>query len=307
MMKFANAPVSYGVFGDLTVEGATTTAQLLRTMATEGYHGSELGPPGFFGEIPEMVESFTAAGLAAVGAYVPLNTQGAADVLERDLERMRITFDEIQAVNPGALVILADEGNEELLRSPRKDPEQSLRGDEWLQLVAVVTNAAEEARARGLEVSFHPHVSTFVELPDEIERLLAETDLSLTYDIGHVVLAGGDGVELFLRWRDRINHVHIKDVRVAVLENARANNLDNFDEWWAGVATPLGQGDVDLDGFAEALRASNYDRWVVVEQDRAPLTVASLPAVLADQAANLRWLETHLGSAPTITTPSTTL
>jgi len=307
MIRFANAPVSYGVFGDLTLEGATTTAQLLKTMAAAGYHGSELGPPGFFGPIPEMVESFTTATLSAVGAYVPLNTQAAGGALDRDLERMRITFDEIDAVNPSALVVLADEGNEGLLRSPRKASQQSLQGDEWSRLISVVTSAAEEARARGLEVSFHPHVSTFVELPEEVERLLADTDLSLTVDIGHIVLAGGDGVELFKRWRDRINHVHIKDVRVSVLEDARANNSENFEEWWAGVATPLGNGDVDLNGFAEELRATNYDRWVVVEQDRAPLTVATLPAVLADQAANLRWLETHIGSAPTSTTPSITL
>lgn len=299
-MRFANAPVSYGVFGELSVDGATTTDELLRTMAATGYRGSELGPPRFFGDLAETRAAFSGAGLAAVGAYVPLHTQEPGPVLDRDLDRMAITFDEIEAVDPSALVILADEGDAELLRNPRKDPALSLDRDGWRRLLDTVATAAERARDRGLEVSFHPHVSTYVELPEEIERLLDASDLSITFDIGHVVLAGGDGVELFRRWRERINHVHIKDVRRTVLEDARAARRTDFDAWWADVSTPLGHGDVDLEGFASALIDTGYDRWVVVEQDRAPLTVESYDGVVADQAANLRWLERHLpaGSPP---------
>jgi len=293
-MRFANAPVSYGVFGDLTVEGATTTDELLLTMAGTGYDGSELGPPGFFGSVEHLVAAFADAGLDAVGAYVPLHTQLPGQVLDRDLSRMQFTLDELAAVNPGGLVILADEGNDELLASPRKDPSQRLDADGWRRLVSAVGEAADQARARGFEVSFHPHISTFVELPEEIELFLEDTDVALTYDIGHVVLGGGDGVGLFRRWRDRINHVHIKDVRRAVLEDARATHRTDFDDWWAGVATPLGAGDVDLEAFATALLETGYDRWVVVEQDRAPLTPDALDEVVADQAANLGWLSTHL-------------
>jgi inosose dehydratase len=304
MIKFANAPVSYGVFGDLTLEGHLTAGELLHSMGDVGYQGSELGPPGFFGTIPEMVDCFRDAGMSAVGAYVPLNSQGPTEVLERDLDRMRLTFEEIEAIDPSALVILADEGNEELLTSPRKAPNKSLNTEDWARLVLILESAASEARIRGLEVSFHPHISTFVELPEEIDRLLEDTDLSLTFDIGHIVLAGGDAIDLFYRWRERINHVHIKDVRRSVLEDARSSNLPNFDEWWPGVAKPLGQGDVDLQEFAKALHKTNYDRWVVVEQDCAPLTTASMPSVFADQAANLLWLERHLGPASRVTTPS---
>jgi inosose dehydratase len=296
-MKFANAPVSYGVFGDLTLKNTITTSALLQTMRNAGYQGSELGPPGFFGTSSEMLDCFAAAGLDAVGVYVPLNTQAMTEVLNRDLDRMRLSFDEIEAIDSRALVILADEGNQDLLKVPRKNPDMMLDSKNWDRLVHTLMSAAAEARGRGLEVSFHPHVSTFVELPEEIDRLLEDTDLSLTFDIGHIVLAGGNGVDLFRRWRTRVNHVHIKDVRVSVLENARASGASDFDQWWASVATPLGEGDVDLAGFADALRETNYDRWIVVEQDCSPLTMASMPTVFADQASNLLWLEKNLGSA----------
>lgn len=293
-MRFANAPVSYGIFGELTLDGVTTTEELLRTMAEAGYAGAELGPPGFFGRPERAAEAFRASGLAAVGAYVPLNTQQPGAVLDRDLARMELTLGEIEAVDPAALVILADEGDPGLIARPRKDRSQMLDRDGWARLITVVSEAAKRARDRGLEVSFHPHVATYVELPDEIERLLNDTDLSITYDIGHVVLAGGDGIALYERWRERINHVHIKDVRPEVLEAARAAGDDDFAGWFPRACTRLGEGESRLDEFAVALRAAGYDRWVVVEQDREQLTPDTYQAVVADQRANLDWLRRHL-------------
>lgn len=301
-MKFASAPVSYGVFGDLDLSGVLTTEGLLDSMANAGYTGTELGPPGFFGPVGTLAPRFRNAGLTAVGAYVPLHTQDTGAVLERDLERMLLTCREIAAVNPDALVILADEGDENLLRHPRKEPEDALDDDGWDRLTRVISDAARSARASGLRVSFHPHISTYVETPDEIERLLADTDVDLTYDIGHIVLAGGDGLALYRAWQDRINHVHVKDVRRAVLEEARAVSDADFDTWWSRVCTPLGDGDVDMAGFIELLQYTSYSGWVVVEQDGAPLTSENLTHVLADQAANLRWLEDRTTSAATHTT-----
>ena len=132
------------------------------------------------------------------------------------------------------------------------------------------------------------------ELPEEIDRLLSDTDVDLTYDVGHIVLAGGDGSALFDAWADRINHVHIKDVRPSVLEEARAAGREDLDAWWADVSTPLGVGDADLSSFCRTLRDSAYDGWVVIEQDRAPLTADSVEHVFAEQAANLNWLAGQL-------------
>lgn len=303
-MRFASAPVSYGVFGDLTIDGVMATDVLLQEIARAGYEGSELGPPGFFGTPERAAADFAGAGLAAAGAYVPLHTQGTDAVLARDLARMEATFDEIVAVDQTALVILADEGDSTLLSSPRKDESLSLGSEEWARLVEVLNAAADRARSRGLGVSFHPHISTYVELPAEIERLLDDTDLSLTYDIGHIVLAGGDGIELFRSWSDRINHVHIKDVRRVVLEDARSVPQSDPDEWWANVCSPLGEGDSRLDEFAQELRSARYDGWIVVEQDRSPLTHDSLTSVLEDQAANFRWLTEHFGAPVVRDAPS---
>ena len=56
-----------------------------------------------------------------------------------------------------------------------------------------------------------------METPAEIDRLLRDTSVGLTLDSGHLMLAGGDALEGFERWRGRINHIHLKDVDASVL------------------------------------------------------------------------------------------
>lgn len=293
-IRIANAPVSYGIFGDLTLGGVATPEDALVQIAAAGYAGSELGPPDFFGPAAGLPGLFERYGLAAVGAYVPLHTQGDDATLARDLDRMRVTFDELTAVG-GALAILADEGDEVLLANPRHAHEYALTGQAWQRLVDVVEKARLEAAARGLRTAFHPHISTYVEQPEEIDRLLTDSDVSLCYDVAHVVMAGGDAVEHFRRWRARIVHVHVKDFRAGVFEEAVRSRRTDFDDWWARLCVPLGAGDLDLSPFLAELVASGYDGWVVVEQDRAPLRPGDLPQVVADQAANAAWLRARLG------------
>jgi len=299
-MRIGNAPVSYGVYGAAAGGAAASAPRLLATMSEAGYQGSELGPPGFFGTPEETAAGFAANGLTAIGAYVPVHFALDDEVVARDFAGLERTCRELAACGGDGLVILADEGSQELLVNPaRPDDDRSLALDApaWRRLAALTARAIDVAASYGLSASFHPHISTYVESPWEVEWLLALTDVHITLDIGHIRLAGGDPVRCLRAWRPRINHVHVKDVRLDVLAAAKANHRTDFDEWWAGIATPLGDGDVDIDAVLAALAASGYDGWLVVEQDRAPTPAAGYPAAAAEQAANLRWLRRHVAVA----------
>lgn len=295
-----NAPVSYGVYGAGAGGPAASPGQLLAAMAAAGYAGSELGPPGFFGSPEQTAAAFAQAGLQAVGAYVPIHLAAPDDVVARDLAGLERTCRELVACGGTGLVILADEGDERLLTQPARDPaNRSLGLDQagWQRLASIVGQAVEVAGQHGLRTSFHPHISTYVESRWEAENLLELTDVSLTLDTGHLYLAGADPVDCVRSWPGRINHVHLKDVRIDVLRRAKAEHRTDFDEWWADVSVPLGQGDVDLDGTLAALTAARYDGWLVVEQDRAPTPAADYPAVAEQQAANRHWVAEHVAAA----------
>ncbi|MDR1428412.1 MAG: sugar phosphate isomerase/epimerase [Bifidobacteriaceae bacterium] len=294
----AAAPVSYGVFG--AVGGpdlALTPRQLLAQMAEAGYAGSELGPPGFFGTPQQTARAFAEEGLAMVAAYMPLHLSAGEEVLRQDREAMDRSLPELAAGGtPGAIAVLADEGDPELIRHPFRDQgERGLTAAQWEVAVERLEAARLRASAYGVEVSFHPHYGTYVEQPGEIDALMAASSVGLCFDAGHFLIGGADPVAYAAKYASRINHVHVKDLRLAVAQRARAERNEDFEGWWEDLCCPFGTGDVDLVGVVRELRAAGYRRWWVVEQDRGAVTDETWRAAVADQRANLGWLRATLG------------
>lgn len=292
-----SAPVSFGVYGSVEQLSVSPLA-LLDAAVGAGYRGMELGPPGFFGTTAETADAFTQRGLMAVGAYVPIHFSADDATVERDLANMEQTLAElVRASSSPGLAILADEGSPALLLNPARawdDRRLALDDDGWARLAQRMARALALAAAAGVPTSFHPHISTYIESPWEVERLLESTEVDLTLDTGHFWLAGADPVEHLERFGDRVNHVHLKDVRRAVLEQAKADERSDFDEWWGDVATPLGDGDLDLEAFLGGLRRVDYDGWLVIEQDRLPLGQDPIAPVAAEQEQNRHWVEVAL-------------
>ena len=96
---------------------------------------------------------------------------------------------------------------------------------------------------------------------------LADSGLAFTLDTGHAAAGGDDPLDLLGRWGDRVNHVHIKDLRLASVEKASAGGI-LFG--MAEASAALGEGDLDLSRFMRALTERRYAGWIVVEQDRRP-------------------------------------
>lgn len=293
--RIGNAPISYGVYGSLRL-AQESIDRMLAEMAAAGYHGTELGPPGFIGTPSHTRERLAAAGLDAVAAYVPIHFTGSDEEYAADIAGMHRTFEELQECG-GGMAILADEGSDLLLANPVHDPDLGLDDRQWATLVTRLGEILDDARAHGLPTSYHPHVSTYVESPAEIQRLLDDSEVTLAFDTGHIHLAGGDIVALASTWAERISHIHLKDVVAAPLLAAKAAGREDFNTWWADVSVPLGQGDVPLAAFMATLGVTGYHGWLVVEQDRAPVTddVASL--VEQQQRHNFQWVERHLPPA----------
>lgn len=293
-VRIGNAPVSYGVFGQAAGGPGASPTMLLNTIAEAGYAGSELGPPGFFGTPEETAAAFEALGLAVIGGYVPLHLGADGEApIEADLAAMRRTCAELVASGGGGLLILADEGDAALrTRAPRGPGDEALALDAsgWARLSERLEQALALAADFGLAAVFHPHVGTYVESPGEVDRLLEHSEVALAFDSGHIALGGGDVVGCAHRWRERIAHVHVKDVDLGVLARVKAGAPQGLDAWFGGVCRPLGAGDVDLEGLLGELSEAGYAGWMVVEQDRDPTPLENYPAVAAEQGANYHWL-----------------
>ena len=158
-----------------------------------------------------------------------------------------------------------------------------LADDEWAAYGRKITALAEKFADFGVGMAFHHHMGTFVETDAEVDRLMAGTGeaVGLLFDTGHCVYAHGDPQALLERHIDRVVHVHCKDIRRAVLEQAWAGDWSFMDAVLAGIFTVPGDGSVAYPPLLRRLHEAAYEGWLVVEaeQDPAkahPLTYAAL-------------------------------
>ncbi len=117
-------------------------------------------------------------------------------------------------------------------------------------LASSLDRIAEIADDHGLAACYHPHLSTIVETPDQLERLMDRTQIGFCPDTGHLVAGGGDPAALIRRYASRLRHVHLKDVQLDPL---------GF--------LPLGRGCIDFEEVIRAVHDAAYDGWLVVELD----------------------------------------
>ncbi len=294
MIRVANAPLSYGAF-EMTVgvfPNVPGPDALLAEMATAGYAGTELGPPGYLGQGEELRARLERYGLELTGGWCPIRFS-EPDAWDEDFAELELTLALFEAAGAeGARPVFGDGGSDARRANPGRG-EPSLDAKGWRRFAEGVRRAAGLARSRGFEPTLHPHTSTYVESPAEIERALELTDVGVLVDTGHLLIGGVDPVDAIRAWGSRVDYVHVKDVRIDVLRAVVADRADALEAWRRGIFCELGTGDVDLPGFFEAL--AGYDGWIVVEQDRIPREDEPLAEAAEAQVRNRAWLRAHAG------------
>ncbi len=298
-IRVANAPCSYGAF-EITVgilPDVPGPERVLAAISSAGYEGTELGPPGYLGDRDNLRDRLEEHALALVGGYIPIRFS-KPEHWEEDLATMDGTLDLFAAGGGSeAKAVLADGWSPERAQFPGRaasDHSIGLDASGWRHLSEGVARAADLARTRGFEPTFHHHTATFVEAPWEIERLLELTDVGLLLDTGHLALGGGDPTQALRDWSERINHVHVKDVHNDVLAGVIADRADMPEAWRRGVFCEFGTGDVDLETFFAELARTQYAGWLVVEQDMVPQSPQDAADAEASQVRNRAWLREHV-------------
>jgi inosose dehydratase len=291
-LRLASAPCTWGVW-ERTVDrdDLIPPPVVLETVRELGYGGIELGPPGYFGVDAASVQAaLEPYGLALVGAFAPLRIADE-DGFRDDLAFLDRTIDILAATGArGPVVLAGDENDVRLAAAGKPDAvaETALSGDELRRAAARVQHAAERAAAKGVTAAFHPHTATYIESPDEIAALLDATDpdlVKIAFDTGHVIVGGGDPVEVVRLVGDRLAHLHLKDVDPAVLARVRSGELSVESAWVQGLFCEFGRGAVDFPSVLAEL--DGYDGWAVLEQDRVAVQLDDLPAVREVEVRNL--------------------
>jgi len=277
-LNIANAPCSWGVLEfDLPGE-ALGYAQVLDEIRDTGYAGTELGDWGFMPTDPAALRrELDARKLAMLGAFVQVafsKPRAHASGAETAVRTAKL-LSAVAGKSP--FIVLADDNATDPVRTKkagRITASEGLSERDWSTFAKGVESVAKAVHDQtGLRCVVHPHAAGFIETPDEIARLLDLTDpqlVGLCFDTGHYQFGGGDPVSGLRRHRNRIWHMHFKDCSPALHQRSRTESWDYFNCLKNGIFCELGKGGVDFPGVINELRKTNYDGWIVVEQDVLP-------------------------------------
>lgn len=216
----------------------------LDSIAAAGYDGIELFDGNLLpyeGSIEAFTQAVRASGLEVTGVY-----SGGhliyADAQDDELARFERSIALAAAAGARHYVV----GGGAVRHTGRRDEDFVVAG-------ALLSSVAERARDAGLIPSYHPHLGSLAQSPEQIDALFNATSIGLCADVAHIAGGGGDPVSVIRQYADRLAYVHLKDIDLS-----------------AGGFLPLGEGDVDLDGIVAAVLDAGYDDWVTIELDGFP-------------------------------------
>lgn len=249
--------------------GDTPLETCLREAKEAGYDGVELG-----NKFPRA-----AAKLAPIMANFRLKIVSgwySARLLERDAEAemaaMAPHLSLLKAMGSNVMVFAEVTGCVHGDKAAKLDSRRKLSDAEMDLLASRMTETAKRMRAAGMRLAYHHHMGTVVETEAEIDALMAKSgpEVELLLDTGHLTYAGGDPLKMARKYGARIAHVHCKDIRAAVLADAKRRNLSFLDSVLEGVFTVPGDGAVAYKPIFAELKRANYAGWLVVEAEQDP-------------------------------------
>ena len=245
-----------------------------------GYSGIELG-----GKFPRTGHALRPIlerhGLALVSGWY--SAQLCRRSAEEEIAAITAHLQLLAAMGCNVMVFAEGHGSTDGDPSLPLSARPTLPDAQWPAFCERLNVVARHLREHGVRLAFHHHMGTVIQTEDEIDRLMAGTsnDVALLLDTGHLAFAGGDPARVAKRHARRIVHVHCKDARRPILDEALHRDSSFLAAVLDGVFTVPGDGAIDYATVLRPLCDAGYDGWLVVEaeQDPAkahPLTYARL-------------------------------
>ena len=156
-----------------------------------------------------------------------------------------------------------------------------LTNEQQERLYKNIQRSGEFVRNLGLVPALHPHADCYISTEEQIEGVLENTDMTLCFDTGHHIYSGGDPVKFYKKHHSRIPFLHIKECDPKIVEQTNANKWTFPKAVAEGAMCEPGSGSIDFKDLFDFMKQTNYDGWVVVEQDMYPLSDFNKPYEIA--------------------------
>ena len=268
-VKIGVSPISW-TNDDMPELGRDTTVEhCLQEGKQAGYSGFELGgkwpretsilEPLFNKYNMDVVSSWFCGGLLKDSIEVEIKRITPHMQLLKDLGTDVIVYCEMDACVHGDI-------------SSPLSMRPTLSEDQWQDWTDKLNQLAKYTLSHGMQLAYHHHMGTIVQIEEEVDKLMAMTnkDLGLVLDTGHLIYAGSDPLKVYEKYSDRVLHIHCKDVRGAALDDSLKVDSSFLNSVLNGVFTVPGDGDFDFPGLFKMVSNNEYSGWIVVEAEQDP-------------------------------------
>jgi len=246
-----------------------TMEQALREAREIGYTGVERGQ-----RMPHDTEGLRAYldgnDIALCGGWCSGNSLNNDFAAECDATRQQV--EQFIALNAPCIVYAECSNTVQGMIDVPVNNRPKMDRDDIRAYGAKISELAKWMADQGMPMAYHHHMGSIIESEDDVNWLMdgSSADLHLCFDTGHLLFGGGDVMATLDRWGDRVHHVHYKDIRPAIVRDVLDNNRSFLDAVMAGAFTVPGDGCIDFDAVTRALKAMDYNGWIVVEAEQDP-------------------------------------
>jgi inosose dehydratase len=243
--------------------------ECLRQSRSAGFTGMEKGRR--FPEDPnEMLPILKKADVTLCGGW--FSGTLVDDSLESNQHRIQPMIELFKAVN-APCIVYGEVGRS--IQGDRSKPlatKPKLTHDEMKSYARRMTEFGEWCAEQGMPLSYHHHMAAVIETEAELDSFMSHSGagIPLLFDAGHMAFAGGDVMRVIDKHHARISHVHVKDVRMDVINKLDRSNQSFLDAVALGAFTVPGDGSLDFAAIVKKFADYGYEGWFVVEAEQDP-------------------------------------
>ena len=268
-VKLGIAPIAWSNDDMPELGGDTPLEQCLSEASEAGFSGIESGGkfPKKSNELIPLLDKYNLKLCSGwYGANLRINS------VKEEIELIQDQLKLFQDCKAPCIVFA--EVSDSIAGDPKRplSTRPKMTNDEWIIYCKKISEIAKYLEDQGMPLAYHHHMGTVIETQQDTERLLENTSdqLKLILDTGHMLFAGGNSIEVANNFKERIIHVHCKDMRKNVLEKSLKDDLSFRQAFLEGAFTVPGDGFINYEPLLTLLKKNDYNGWLVVEAEQDP-------------------------------------
>ncbi len=268
--KLGMSPIAWWNDDLVELSDDVSLEECLRQSRSAGFTGMEMGRR-FPADPAVMLPILKQADVTLCGGWFSGRLVDGDIAAEKD--RILPMIELFKAVNAPCIVYgeiarsIQGDRTKPLATKPR------LSEDEMKVYGRMLTEFGEWCAGQGMPLSYHHHMAAVVETEPELDLFMKHSGegIPLLFDAGHMAFAGGNVLRVIDNHHSRITHVHVKDVRMGVINKLDRTMKSFLDAVALGAFTVPGDGSLDFEAIVKKFAGYGYEGWFVVEAEQDPV------------------------------------